>query len=176
MIRWVDHSSHSYIQQDDSRHSESNGCGMECGKGQPEVGHIAYGFEVADVVWSRMHYIHTTQLEVGQILATSSIPVYWGRIQVPMEGTFLSTRKFVTSSAHIEIDLGMTAGGCQTWAAHSWDMPMLANSSCAASADAECWYQLELVEQVDQGSQCVAYSWSLSSWPMIPTTNGSPNQ
>jgi hypothetical protein len=139
MTHWVDHSSHSYIQQDDSRHSERNGCGT----GQPEVGHTAYGFEAADVVLSRMHYTHTTQSEVGQILAASSIPVYWGRIQVPMEVTFQLTRKIVTSPAQIGIDLGMTAGGYQTWAAHSWDMPMLANSSCAVNAGVECWCRSE---------------------------------
>ncbi len=144
--------------------------------GQPEVGHIVYGFEFADFFSSRMHYIHTTQLEVGQTLVASSIPVYSDRIREPKAATFQSMRKVVTSCGHIEIDLGMTADGCQTWAAHRWDMPMLASSSFAVSADAGCWYRLEQVEQVDRGSPFVACSWSPSSWPMIPTTNGSPNQ
>jgi len=148
---------------------------MEYGTGQPEVEHIAYGFELADVVSSRMRCIHTTQLEVGQTQVASSIPAYWDRTQVPMGVTFQS-RKVVTSFAHIEIDLGMTADGCQSWAAHTWDTQMLASSSCAVSADAGYWYQSEQVAQVDLGSQFVACSWSLSSWPMIPTTNGSLNQ
>jgi len=123
---------------------------MECGTGQPEVGHIVYGFEVADVVLSRMRYIHTTPSEAGQTLVASSIPVYWDRTQVLMGVTFHWTRLAGTSFAHIEIDWGMTADGYQTWAAHNWDTLMLANSSCAASADAECWYLSEQVEQVDR--------------------------
>ncbi len=68
------------------------------------MGHIVNGFEAADVVSSRMRYIHTTQSEAGQNLVASSIPVYWDRIQVLMGVTFQSTRVVATSFAHIETD------------------------------------------------------------------------
>lgn len=62
---------------------------MEYGKEQPEVGRTARD-SAAAVVLRRKHYTHTTRMEVGQSREASSIPGYWGQIQVPMEVTFQS--------------------------------------------------------------------------------------